>query len=300
MPRMMKKATDMPGPASRAEITEIARSLPEPTDFYKGVRRSGKELPDNILVFHRTKAADLNNAKGAKAFHQRYVLIVPLSGSGRVVAGAQSIPLGPGRCLLIAPFQFHHYRAISRRNIDWLFITFTSGSRAADSSTRASTTSSAFWVDLRELVRSFRRQHLTGNADCLSWRLALILDHFTEYTRSPKQPNARVVKEKLLLQVCAEVSNHLREPLPVPQLARRLGMSSSHLRHRFQQIAGISVGRFLREFRLRHAAELLATGQTNVSEASSACGWDTPYSFSRAFRNYWGRPPKAFALAYRE
>jgi AraC family transcriptional regulator len=297
---MIKKASDMPSAASRGEITEIARTLPEPADFYKGVRHSGNDLPDNILLFHRTKAANLNNAKGAKAFHQRYVLIVPLSGSGRVIAGAQSIPLGPGRCLLIAPFQFHHYRAISRKDIDWLFITFTWGSHTADASTRTFTTSPAFWLDLRELVRDFRSQHLTRNADRLLWRLALILDHVTESSRSPKQPNAPVMKEKLLLEVCAEASNHLRDPLPVPQLAQKLGMSSSHLRHRFQQIAGISVGRFLREFRLRHAAELLATGQTNVSEASTACGWDTPYSFSRAFRNYWGRPPKSFALAYRE
>ncbi|MDB6113334.1 MAG: AraC family transcriptional regulator [Lacunisphaera sp.] len=294
----MKKASVVPTQHDPAKIAGLARALPEPADFYTGHEHTARKLPDNILLFHRTRAADLNNTTEAKAFHQRHVLIVPITGSGRVIANARAIPLSPGRCVLIAPFQFHHYTALSQPKIDWLFVTFTYGNHPlAHAATSVFSTPASFWMDLEELVRDF--QDGRKSADRLAWRLALVLDCLAAASVPQTKPMAPVAREKLLLRVSSLASTHLHEPLPVAQLAKMLGLSSSHLRQRFQETAGISVGRFLREFRLRHAAELLATGQTNVTEAAAACGWDTPYAFSRAFRNYWGRPPKAFALAGR-
>ncbi len=297
---MPKKASVVAARGHRAGITRLARALPEPADFYAGCRHRDRGLPDNILVFHRTRAAQLNRSTEAKAFHQRHVLIVPLQGSGRVIASGRSFALSPGRGLLIAPFQFHHYAGVSRPDIDWLFVTFSfSQPPRSPAATSVFSPARPFWTDLEELVRTFQAPPSGRKGDGLAWRLALLLDGLPETSVTPAQPGAPVSQDKLLLRVSALAAEHLHEPLPLGQVARELGISPSHLRHKFQQVAGISVGRFLREFRLRHAAELLATGQTNVSEASAACGWDTPYSFSRAFRNYWGRRPKAFALANR-
>jgi AraC-like DNA-binding protein len=223
-----------------------------------------------------------------------------LRGSGRVIADAKAFSLSPGRCVLIAPFQFHHYTAVSRSDIDWLFVTFVYGnSPLAGAATGVFSVGASFWADLAELIRNFRAAG-PKNADRLAWRLALILDSLSATPASPTKPTAPVAQEELLLRVSTIASTHIHDPLSVPQLAQKLGLSSSHLRQKFHQVAGISLGRFLREFRLRYAAELLATGQANVTEASAACGWDTPYAFSRAFRKYWGRPPKLFAMAHQQ
>lgn len=282
-----------------AKIIRLARRLSEPADFYQGRVNTEAALPDNILVFHRQRPDQLNKHSDAKAFHQRHVLIVPLRGTGQVIANARAIPLDPGHCALIAPYQFHHYIAISRADIDWLFITFTYGRHPpAMSTTSAFSVEPPFWADLAELIRSFQLQTAGRSSDRLAWRLALLLDSLAVATSAPEGA-APIPKEKLLLLVSRLTSEHLGDPLSVRQLAQKVGLSPSHLRQRFQQIAGISVGRFQREYRLRHAAELLTTGQFNVTEASAACGWDTPYAFSRAFRSYWGHPPKVFALSRR-
>lgn len=301
MPRLMKKASIVTTLESAGGVVTLARALAEPADFYAGRRHVEHRLPDNILLFHRQRAAELTNPTAAKAFHQRHVLIVPLRGSGRVVAEARSILLSPGRCVLIAPFQFHHYTAFSQPDIDWLFVTFTyGGHQLPRSATEVFSVGGSFCADLTELILSFGDDTPVKNPARLAWRLALVLDSLVPVSASKAGTVATVRSEKLLLQVSALAAAHLGEPLSVPQLARKLGFSSSHLRQRFHQVAGVSLGRFLREFRLRHAAELLATGQANVTEASAACGWDTPYAFSRAFRHYWGRAPKAFALAHRQ
>lgn len=301
MPRMPKKAPVVTAGSEDEKLAALARALPEPADFYAGRRHSGRQLPDDILLFHRTREAKLNQATGAKAFHQRYVLIVPLRGDGRVIANARTFSLVPGGCMLIAPFQFHHYTAIATPEIDWLFITFTYGNLPpAGLATGIFSIEASFRSDLAELVREFRETGGANRGDRLAWRLALMLDRLSAGAAAePAEPVAPVVREELMLRVSAISAAHLQNPLPVRQLAKELGLSPSHLRQRFQKTAGISLGRFLREFRLRHAAELLATGRANVTEASVACGWETPYSFSRAFRKYWGRPPKSFATGQR-
>lgn len=292
MPRVTKKASDV------TAVIPLARLLPEPTDFYRGRRPAHSRVPENVLLFHRTRAADLNRQSTARAFHQRYVLIVPLRGAGRVIANARALPLEPGSCVLIAPFQFHHYTSIACPEIDWLFVTFTYGNPPpADLRTSVCAVQTPFWRDLAELIRCFRNDTDARAADRVAWRLALVLDALEAPALPARQ--AVVPQDNLLLRVSALTSAHLREPLPIGQLAKQLGLSPSHLRQRFLQIAGMSLGRFQREYRLRCAAELLAAGTANVSEASAACGWDTPYAFSRAFRQYWGRAPKSFALANR-
>lgn len=300
MPKMMKKASVLTASGGPARIVSLARALSEPVDFYEGRRYVDQLLPDNILLFHRKHASDLNSSTDTKAFHQRHVLIVPLQGSGQVIANARAIPLSAGRCVLIAPFQFHHYVAISRPEIDWLFITFTYGNQPlVNTASGEFLVRGPFWTDLAELILSFQDRADLKNPARVAWRLALLLDCLSAVSAPQPRHTATVAKEELLLKISTVASAHLREPLSVPQLAKQLGFSSSHLRQKFHQLAGISIGRFLREYRLRHAAELLVTGRANVSEASEACGWDTPYAFSRAFRSYWGRAPKAFALAKR-
>jgi AraC family transcriptional regulator len=300
MPRMTKKTSKMTEADSPAAIVAKARALAEPADFYRGRKRTGHELPDNILLFHRANAAALRNPSIGKAFHQRHVLIVPLVGSGRVVTDMNALALEPGTCALIPPFHFHHYTGFASANIEWLFITFAYATVAPQRGVPVATTATSdFWPLLAAVVRDFEDRHDPASADRLSWRLALLLDQLRGGRRPAKDEGERAAGDQILATVSALAAERLSTPISLDEIARTLGLSASHLRQQFLRAAGVSLGRFLREFRLRHAAEILAAGRANVTEAAAICGWDTPYAFSRAFRNYWGRAPKSFALERR-
>jgi AraC-like DNA-binding protein len=102
------------------------------------------------------------------------------------------------------------------------------------------------------------------------------------------------MEEQLLLKVHGIVSADFGRHLTTGEIAARAGISDSHLRSLFKKAAGMGLGRFQRALRLQHAALLLTRGGSSVAETADACGWDTPFSFSRAFRKFWGRPPKKF------
>jgi AraC-like DNA-binding protein len=91
-----------------------------------------------------------------------------------------------------------------------------------------------------------------------------------------------------------QIAQRTGAPPSIKELARALGISSSHLRARFRASCGVSIGRHLRRLRLEQACGLLRLGPQRVSEIAEQCGFGSIYSFSRAFRLAYGISPLAF------
>lgn len=278
-------------------LAPAARAVSQPKDYYQGRRHGGRGLPDNILLFHRRGPGELLKDGGSRHFHHRHVLIVPLRGQGRIVVNGRAFPLGPGRCALIAPYQFHHFSGFSAGKIDWLFITFEWADHGV-SGTIFHPVSENFWGEMRRLLDGYLAgPDPVGGGDRLAFRLALLLADLSEAravrAESRKQASGG---EDLLLRVHGLIAANMRRMLPIDEMARRLGLSASHLRAKFRSGTGGSLGEFQREVRLQKAAELLVQAKATVAEVAEACGWESPFAFSRAFSRYWGRAPKRFSL----
>jgi transcriptional regulator GlxA family with amidase domain len=100
--------------------------------------------------------------------------------------------------------------------------------------------------------------------------------------------------EVLVAKINLYATQHIASPFPLEELARLVGVSASHLRSRFHQITGRSLGRHLRELRMQHACTLLHDGRSSIGEIAQQCGFDSLFSFSRAFRNSIGCAPSAY------
>lgn len=269
-------------------LNEIAKIQP-PKDFFKGRKSAHSILPDNILLFVRTSDYNIN-AERPNGFHSRNVLMIPLSGSGRGVVNGKMYALEPGCCMFISPYRFHHYRDVQTQDLCWLFITFDGESQMQDGVTRLPT-GETLRRDLLELVRAY----LAGLDSALALRLALILDAMQEHCVS--RPVLRSGREEtLLLRVHELTLKNLSTPLSIPTMSRLLGLSESSLRSRFRRVSGYTIGSFQQRIRMLEASRMLREKNVTVGEAAAACGWESPYSFSRAFSAYWGVPPKQFSM----
>jgi AraC-like DNA-binding protein len=79
----------------------------------------------------------------------------------------------------------------------------------------------------------------------------------------------------------------------VAALARAAGLPEKKLQAGCRARAGVSVHAFLRRTRLDAAAEQLSHG-ANVTDAALAVGYSNMSHFSKAFRQQFGVPPKAY------
>ena len=108
---------------------------------------------------------------------------------------------------------------------------------------------------------------------------------------SEGQPDERVRRALLTME------QHLGTPLPMDEIARRVGLSARQLERRFQQALGKCPTAAYRELRLRYASWLLDNSALSVTEIAVEAGFADGAHFSRQFRQAYGHPPSQHRAA---
>jgi AraC-like DNA-binding protein len=83
----------------------------------------------------------------------------------------------------------------------------------------------------------------------------------------------------------------------VPDLARAAAVSRSLLDARFREVLGCSPIRYLTEWRMHIAEDLLASTDLGVAAVARRVGYDADEAFSRAFKRAHGMSPTTWRLA---
>lgn len=80
----------------------------------------------------------------------------------------------------------------------------------------------------------------------------------------------------------------------VEDLARDAGVSRSALAGRFTDLIGESPMRYLTNWRIHLAKQLLCEGNHSMAEVAERVGYESEYAFNRAFKRQVGEPPAAW------
>lgn len=267
---------------------DLLADMADPDDYFKGVRRSAETAPDNMIAFVRHAAVDLHPGHGMASFHQRWVLLVVLKGRGWATVDREDVPLHPGDVLLVPPLHLHGYRDVDAA-ITWLFLTFEWPQHTAASldACRPRRLDAGGKNLLEAVLRQWRGPSRDG--DILAVHLLRLIRHIFP-------PQDSFLKSAPALatsgMIAAVHKTALEQPgIQIAALARRIGISESHLRARFRSEVGISLGRYLREHRLRQAMLWLKEENLTVKAAAERAGYPDIHTFSRAFHRLLGVPP---------
>jgi transcriptional regulator GlxA family with amidase domain len=136
-----------------------------------------------------------------------------------------------------------------------------------------------------------------ATADVLATLLmATLLAYIRRATHVTHQKMASASIMPGLVKHVNEFTEDKARPPTVKEVANSLGISPSHLRSRFRESCGVSLGRHLRRVRLEKARGLLRLSTRRVTEIAEMCGFSSVYTFSRAFHAAYGVAP----LEYRK
>ncbi len=89
-------------------------------------------------------------------------------------------------------------------------------------------------------------------------------------------------------------NNIANSNVDIGAMADACAVSRSVLQRRMKQMVGITPLDFLREARMKHAAQLLRTTDIPVSDVAYRCGYNDPKYFSRCFRQSMGMTPTEY------
>jgi transcriptional regulator GlxA family with amidase domain len=82
------------------------------------------------------------------------------------------------------------------------------------------------------------------------------------------------------------------DPLPVPDLAHSVGLSTSRFARLFHDSTGTSPGRFLHQLRLARARALLESTTLSVRQVMTLVGCSDGSHFARDYRRSYGITPR--------
>jgi transcriptional regulator GlxA family with amidase domain len=95
-----------------------------------------------------------------------------------------------------------------------------------------------------------------------------------------------------LLKVLELMEEHLEEPLPRSDLARRTGLSTRQLERLFRKYLGRTPTRYYQELRLYRARTLLTQTSLSVLDVALACGFVSASHFSKCYREFFRCTPR--------
>jgi AraC family transcriptional regulator, alkane utilization regulator len=80
----------------------------------------------------------------------------------------------------------------------------------------------------------------------------------------------------------------------VDDLAREVAVSRSVLAQRFTELVGETPMRYLANWRMQLAKQLMREGTRNIQEVATRVGYESEAAFNRAFKRTTGSPPAAW------
>ena len=92
-------------------------------------------------------------------------------------------------------------------------------------------------------------------------------------------------------QVLEYIEENVTENISCSELARIAALSDYEFRRVFSFITGVPVAEYIRRRRLSLAAEEIKAGNGGISEIGAKYGYDSPSSFSRAFKEMFSVSP---------
>ena len=107
--------------------------------------------------------------------------------------------------------------------------------------------------------------------------------------------------EKLLERVMQVINKNIsNSSLSVDSLADEVGISRVHLHRKMKELTGKTPHEIIRNIRLKQAANLLASGDMNITEVVYACGFGNAASFSTIFKRFYGMSPRDYMQEHLE
>jgi AraC-like DNA-binding protein len=231
-----------------------------------------------------------------------HVVLLTMSGTGTLVTDGQTIELKRGD-LLVAPSQSEYmYRAKENWSCVWFHL--ADDTEWAKVLPRKVVLLESRYVELLTVIAhqylNERRSRLPDSHSALQSFADLIVLLVDRELRQLPQSREDVDMRSRIDQLWKKVHANLAYPWTAENLASSAGMSPAHFNRivkRFQKATPMAV---VTNYRMQLAREMLSFTEHNLAAIAASVGYETAFSFSRAFKRHVGKSPNEFRQAIRQ
>lgn len=220
------------------------------------------------------------------------------------VVDGVDILLKQGDMVLYGPNQWHMQYADN--GIAPCFITVSFDASGADLTGLYNQSYHAPQAVLALLENMLREQKKTDavSSDIIIAELKLILLYLIRESINPVsgkiQGSNTVHNENDIIRRAQQyISQHIRERISVPNVAKHVDVSPSYLTVLFHRSLQISPGEYIRRLKLQESKQMIRENNMNFTEIAAALQYSTVHHFSRQFKEKFGITPTEYAKSVR-
>ncbi|WP_299532759.1 response regulator [Ulvibacterium sp.] len=147
------------------------------------------------------------------------------------------------------------------------------------------------------IVKPFDKKELRARVKNLIDQRQLLREKYTRQLRlEPKALAVTSTDERFLKKVMHTLEQRLDDSsFGVEDLAREVGMGRTQLFRKMRALTDQTVQDFVRDYRLKRAAQLLRDKAGNVSEVAYQVGFNNLSYFTKRFKELFGKTPSQYA-----
>ncbi len=153
----------------------------------------------------------------------------------------------------------------------------------------------------QQLIATLRQPPVYAAAQSLWYQCKALELAVTFLLQPPREQEMFCTRQQRLAQERVEqviflLKQNLAGPPSLEELGRKIGCSHFYLSRIFSAQTGHTITQHLRQLRMERAAELLKSGEHNVTEAAIEVGYSSLSHFSAAFHETFGCCPGLYPL----
>ncbi|WP_160114290.1 response regulator [Aquimarina sp. AU119] len=148
------------------------------------------------------------------------------------------------------------------------------------------------------ITKPFNQKILTTKAsNLITIRKKLQLRYSQEVILTPKDIAITPIDENFLNKVQKVLDKQLIESsFSVEEFSKAIGMSRMQLHRKLKALTGLTSSEFVRSQRLKLAAQLLQSSDTNISQVGYAVGFNDHSYFTKCFKEMYACTPTEYAI----
>lgn len=240
--------------------------------------------------------------------HDHSQIIYCVDGSGAFYLSDREYPLSPGSLFLIKPGCRHGLQAESRvKTLDLKFVVKDAFlQRSLARSPAVVQDRGAVFASLLEQIRAEgERKHPLHREMCTALLMQILLGCLRERQPQPRDvPPAtghavQRVEDEVARRAIEFIQIHYAADLSLRDISQALSCSDRHVRFRFEESLGIPPMRYLVQFRVEKARELIERFDYSLKEVAELVGFKSIHHFTRVFHKTSGETPAAWRRKYR-
>ncbi|HEY3939781.1 MAG TPA: AraC family transcriptional regulator [Bryobacteraceae bacterium] len=238
--------------------------------------------------------------------HDYFQIIYILSGSGLLSLEDWEYSIDQGDLFLIKPQRNHGLAPSSEvKTLDLKF-------RVNDTYLRQCLLDAKEVIAAKDASMAGLFEHIRWEGETVSYLyrescnllLMQILIHYLRQDRhqadtaAPEMAEEELPGDTVVRKVLEFIKGHYAEELDLPRISGIVQRSARHVRQHFEDCLGVPPMRYLLQYRVKKAKELIQYSDYGLKEIAELVGFKTIHHFTRVFHEIAGESPGAWRRKY--